>query len=149
MIPFQLTSTRSNYLSTVQYSTKRVSLQLYPVYLLWNRRKTLTASLDPMRMQTVQINLALPHASMTPLVHSGVVASRHTLLHTQSRGFIWNVESRKTPWMRQHSGLQYALWWVRPTQKLNKVHSALNLSTLVVRVHASTHALSRSGLWIV
>ena len=33
-------------------------LQLYPVYLLWNRRKTLTGSPDPTRMQTVQINLA-------------------------------------------------------------------------------------------
>ena len=34
-------------------------LQWYPVYLLWNRRKTLTGSPDPTRMQTVQINLAL------------------------------------------------------------------------------------------
>ena len=34
-------------------------LQLYPVYLLWNRRKTLTGSPDPMCMQTVQINLQL------------------------------------------------------------------------------------------
>ena len=33
-------------------------LQLYPAYLLWNRRKTLTGSPDPTRMQTVQINLA-------------------------------------------------------------------------------------------
>ena len=33
-------------------------LQLYPVYLLWNRRKTLTGSPDPTRMRTVQINLA-------------------------------------------------------------------------------------------
>ena len=33
-------------------------LQLYPVYLLWSRRKTLTGSSDPTRVQTVQINLA-------------------------------------------------------------------------------------------
>ena len=32
-------------------------LQLYPVYLLWNRRKTLTGSPDPTRMQTVHVNL--------------------------------------------------------------------------------------------
>ena len=31
-------------------------LQLYPVYSLWSRRKTLTGSPDP-NMQTVQINL--------------------------------------------------------------------------------------------
>ena len=34
-------------------------LQLYPVYLLWNRHKTLTGSPDPKHMQTVQINLAM------------------------------------------------------------------------------------------
>ena len=33
-------------------------LQLYPVYLLWNRHKTITGSPDPTRMQTMQINLA-------------------------------------------------------------------------------------------
>ena len=33
-------------------------LQLYPVYSLWNRRKTLTGSPDPTHMQMVQINLA-------------------------------------------------------------------------------------------
>ena len=39
--------------------TVQINLQLYPVYLLWNRRKTLTGSPDPMRMQMVQINLQL------------------------------------------------------------------------------------------
>ena len=34
-------------------------LQLYPVYLLWNRHTTLTGSPNPTRMQTVQINLAI------------------------------------------------------------------------------------------
>ena len=33
-------------------------LQLYPVYLLWNRRKTLTGSPEPQRMLPVQISLA-------------------------------------------------------------------------------------------
>ena len=40
------------------YTNKPCMLQLYPVYLSWNRRKTLTGSPDPTRMQTVQINLA-------------------------------------------------------------------------------------------
>ena len=39
-------------------------LQLYPVYLLWNRRKTLTGSPGPTHMQPVQINLAhIPFAT--------------------------------------------------------------------------------------
>ena len=45
-------------------------LQLYPVYLLWNRRKTLTGSPDPTRMQKVQINLAILSDATNKLGHS-------------------------------------------------------------------------------
>ena len=64
-------------------------LQLYPVYLLWNRRKTLTGSLDPTRMQMVQINLAQLIVAQLVVKKRYPEADPHLLNLINSNSYHW------------------------------------------------------------
>ena len=64
-------------------------LQLYPVYLLWSRHKTLTGSPNPTRMQTVQINLAQLMVAQLVVKKRYLEADPYLLILINSNSYYW------------------------------------------------------------
>ena len=100
---------------------------------------------------------SLPQAGPAPLVHIEDVASTLTFKriylhrHKNTRHKVHRLHVHQLHPEMKKKTFRFSIcrWLVRSTCELKEIQPALNFSTLVLRVHAPAHNLSRPKLWMV